>query len=305
MLKRLWKPWFVYRPTQLIRRAILMMASPAPGFQLLQTSWGVPLLADPSKTIGWSILSTGLYDIAISELLARLINPGDTVIDAGANIGYMTLLAAVAAGPSGKVLAFEPHPELFSILQKNVLDTQAWLPIAATKIYQSALGDHQGSAELLLPLEFNSNDGTARVGTSNDSNVRSVSVTMETLDAAVGDGTAAVMKLDVEGFEAHVLLGATRLLRERRVKHIVFEDHGIETSEVVPMLCEAGYQVYSLGWSINGINFVPIGAGKLAGEYEAPNFVATVNSDELLARCEPRGWSVLDDGLVKNCRRSK
>ncbi len=47
----------------------------------------------------------------MSEVLARLIDPGDTVVDAGANVGYMTVLAAAAAGPTGRVVAFEPHPE--------------------------------------------------------------------------------------------------------------------------------------------------------------------------------------------------
>ena len=59
---------------------------------------GDGVLADSTKTIGQSIRTTGLYDLAVSEVLARLIDPGDTVVDAGANVGYMTVLAAAAAG---------------------------------------------------------------------------------------------------------------------------------------------------------------------------------------------------------------
>src|SRR5438876_809414 len=110
--RRLWKPWFVWRPMQVLRRARLALSSPRPGYQLIPTSWGGFIWTDPTKVIGRSILTTGIYDLAVSEVLARLIKPGDTVIDAGANIGYMTMLASFAAGPNGKVLSFEPHPDL-------------------------------------------------------------------------------------------------------------------------------------------------------------------------------------------------
>ena len=77
------------------------------------------MIVDPTRAIGRSIVTTGLFDLAVSELLARLIDPGDIVVDAGANVGYMTVLAATAAGRSGRVLAFEPHPELFAVLCQN------------------------------------------------------------------------------------------------------------------------------------------------------------------------------------------
>jgi FkbM family methyltransferase len=285
----------------LFRRALLALASPSPGYSRLQTSWGVPLLADPTKTIGRSILTTGVYDIAVSELMARLIGAGDTVIDAGANIGYMTLLASVVAGPGGNVLAFEPHPDLFRIMQQNVTAARNWLCIANTQLDNSALGDWRGTADLLLPADFDSNDGVARIAPTTNPAGCSMSVTMKTLDDVLGNETAAVLKLDVEGFEPQVLRGAVRALQERRIQHIIFEEHDIEASEVVPVLRAGGFQVYSLGWSIHGIVLSPVETGSLAAEYEAPNFVASINPNELLSRCEPRGWLVLGRNLLTRC----
>jgi hypothetical protein len=54
------------------------------GYVPLRTSWGMQVIADSPSAIGRSILTTGVYNIAVSETLFRLISPGDTVFDAGA-----------------------------------------------------------------------------------------------------------------------------------------------------------------------------------------------------------------------------
>jgi hypothetical protein len=105
MLSQLAKPWYVWRPWQLVRRATVAINPPRSGYTALPVAWGISVIADPAKMIGRSLFTTGIYDIAVSEILARLIKPGDTVVDAGANVGYMTLLAGVAAGSSGRVLS--------------------------------------------------------------------------------------------------------------------------------------------------------------------------------------------------------
>jgi hypothetical protein len=147
----------------LVRRAVSGRLQPSYGYTPLQTSWGTEVIADPSRTIGRSIVTTGLYDIAVSESLARLVAPGDTVVDAGANVGYMTVLAGVAAGPTGRILSFEPHPQLFEVLQRNVANVRGRLNLGTFETHQVALGDRAGTAELQLPPDFESNDGIARI----------------------------------------------------------------------------------------------------------------------------------------------
>src|SRR5882724_10865694 len=90
MLSRLWKPWFIYRPTQAFKRVFCQWRRPSGGYRSLPVAWGLEVIADPGKTIGHSIWTTGIYDLAVSEVIARLVQPGDTVIDAGANVGYMS-----------------------------------------------------------------------------------------------------------------------------------------------------------------------------------------------------------------------
>ncbi|MGE3312511.1 MAG: FkbM family methyltransferase [Limisphaerales bacterium] len=293
MLQRLWKPWFWYRPAQLGRRVVAELRPLPPGVASLRTSWGASISADPGRTIGKSILTTGLYDLAVSEALFRLISPRDTVVDAGANIGYMTVLAGVASGPEGRVISFEPHPELFAALERNVAQARLDGRMAEVELHQAALGERPGSAELHIPPEFESNDGVARIGSEPASGGRAVTVRVATLDDVIANARIGLMKLDVEGFEPQVLKGSQRALAERRIRNIVFEDHSVGDSEVVRILAGAGYRLFSLGWSMRGLRVEPIGAGNLAAHYEAPSFIATVEPEELLNRCRPRGWRAL------------
>jgi FkbM family methyltransferase len=292
-VSRLWKPWFVCRPSQLARRTLAAVVPAPRGYVPLQTSWGASIVADPRRTIGRSIRTTGLYDIAVSETLARLISPGDTVVDAGANIGYMSVLAARAAGARGRVISFEPHPDLFRILQQNVaLDGQrgAAAPVAC---HQLALGSTSGAARLQLPADFAANDGTASVIDAGAPAGDSIEIRIDTLDAVLGAQRIAVLKLDVEGYEAEVLRGADRALSEQRIAHIVFEDHAVEGSEVVRLLTGFGYRIMALGWSTFGPVVRPLEQGRLASPYEAASYVATVDATAVADRLASRGWRVL------------
>ena len=285
----LWKPWFVYRPRQVLNRILSEVRTAATGFTPVDTSWGGRVIVDPTRAIGRSIVTTGLFDLAVSETLARLIDAGDTVVDAGANVGYMTVLAATAAGRAGRVLAFEPHPELFEALQRNAVYARRFGCAVETR--RVALGDNQGLASLQIPASFAGNDGLATLVDGQPA-AQSVPVTVERLDDVV-DGPVSVMKLDVEGFEAPVLRGARRLLTGHRLRHIVFEEHDVQRSEVVRMLRDAGYHLFALGWRMTGLTIQPIERGPSTAAYEAPSFVATTAPDEVIARTARRGWRVL------------
>jgi FkbM family methyltransferase len=302
MLKQILKPWFIYQPGQLVRRSLVELRFQPDGYVPLKTSWGAKIIANPTRTIGRSIQTTGVHELAVSEALARLVNVGDTVIDAGANVGYMTVLAGLAAGPTGQVLSFEPHPEIHAILQKNMTIAIEQQAIAAIELYQVALGDQLGRAELQLPDDFETNDGIAQIIPAGMANSTSITVQVTTLDDVLDDRLASVLKLDVEGFEIQVLKGATRLLARQCIRHIVFEDHNVAESAVVAALRQAGYHLFSIGWALRGPTIQPLDAGSLATAYESPNFVATLAPNEVLARWRQPGWLVLGKHLTTHTR---
>jgi FkbM family methyltransferase len=290
VFRRVWKPWFVYRPSQLARRLAVAVFQPRPGYRPLQVAWGATVEADPSKVIGRAIVTTGVYDLAVTEVIARLARLGDTVIDAGANVGYMTVLAGIAVGPAGRVIGYEPHPELFEVYRRNVEACRASLPFANAQIHNAALGAMEGQVPLVSGEGYNSNDGVSRVGLPSDTET-GLTVEMTTLDAALGDRAAGVLKLDVEGYEPEVLRGTTRALVERRIRHVLFEDHHPPgKSETVALLKGAGYRLYSIGWAMRGPILAQIEEGRLAYSYEAPSYLATLAPDEAVDRCSTRGW---------------
>jgi FkbM family methyltransferase len=295
MIDRVWKPWFVYRPSQLVRR--LRPGLAAAGFHPVETAWGGTLLVDPTRTIGHSIATTGVFDLAVSEAIARLVPPGGVVVDAGANVGYMSVLAAMAAGPAGRVEAFEPHPALVSVLRQNVAASERTGGSAPIAVHATALGDRAGTAALLLPEEFGANDGTARVIDSPGQRGQTNDVPMMTLDDVIGETRLDVIKMDVEGFEAHVLAGARRAIESRRITHVVFEDHDVERSEVVQRLKGAGYQLFALGWAMRRLRVEPLAKSGVAHHYEAPSFIATTDANGLASACRSPGWRALRRGL--------
>ncbi len=292
MLSQIAKPWYVWRPWQLVRRASIAIKPPRSGYTALPVAWGISVIADPAKMIGRSLFTTGIYDIAVSEVLARLITPGDTVVDAGANVGYMTLLAGVAAESSGRVLSWEPHPELFSVLQINGAGLNARGGAADITIRNAALGPEPGHAELILPSHMDANDGVAYIGESAGPG-QSMTVAVETVDDIVGDARIAVMKLDVEGAELGVLSGARRALGDGRITHIVFEDHVGADSPVARVLVANGYRLFSLGWSVRGLHLGADPHERLATAYEAQSFVASLEPQQVLDACRAPGWITL------------
>jgi FkbM family methyltransferase len=296
VLYQLVKPWYVWRPWQLARRAQVALKPPHTGYTPLPVAWGISVIADPTKTIGRSLLTTGVYDLAVSEVLARLIMPGDTVADAGANVGYMTLLAGVAAGQSGRVLAWEPHPELFSVLRRNVASLAGRSGAAEIAIRQAALGPEPGRARLVIPAHMAANDGVSYIGEASGS-VSSIAVAVETIDEALGGSRVSVMKLDVEGAELGVLAGARHALGEGRITHLVFEDHVGPDSAVARLLVANGYRIFSIGWSVRGVQLGDDPRQQLATPYEAPSFLATLDPDGVRAVCRASGWTTLSAGF--------
>jgi FkbM family methyltransferase len=290
---RIMKPWYVWRPWQLARRARVEWTAPCQGDQTLAVAWGVSLRVDPRTTIGRSIQTTGVHDPAVTEILARLIRAGDTVVDAGAHVGYMTTLAALGAGPGGHVLAWEPLPQLFDALGRNVAAVAARWPIARITLRNAALGSAPGQGALVLPKEDASNDATGRLDWTGRSPAQSIPVRIETIDDAVGVESIDVMKLDVEGSEGRVLAGARRALEARRIRHIVFEDHEGPASEVILNLQSLDYEVFAIGWSIRGPRLGPVRGGSLAAVYEAPSYLATLAPHDVRDRCAKGGWTTL------------
>jgi methyltransferase FkbM-like protein len=87
------------------------------------------------------------YEPGLVEAFASTLGPGDVCIDIGANIGFFTVLAARLVAPSGRVVAFEPHPDARAVLRTAVERNGV---SASVDVMPTAVGERDGTTRLFL-----------------------------------------------------------------------------------------------------------------------------------------------------------
>ncbi len=165
------------------------------------------------------------YEPEVCRAIERIVQPGWTCADVGANVGVITQLLARKVGPTGRVIAFEAHPDNARVLREN-LSANGWGK--AVTVENLAVSDGSCDRVWLFPGRESSSAEWNIVGhdvngtrTEPEVEVRAVS-----LDEYFPPGSRLdLVKMDVEGAEAQVLSGMRRLLREARpVAVIEFHD---------------------------------------------------------------------------------
>lgn len=190
------------------------------GPMVVETLEGFRIWVDPlTDALGVEneIYHLGTYERGTVYVMKNYLRPGDNVLDVGANIGFMTLVAARQCRP-GVVHAFEPLPDALHALQKN-LELNA---IGNVVVHGYALGSTEGTFKL-YPQRLPNNRGSASLlqGAAADD---SLDVEVKTLDNVLeGKVTYQLMKIDVEGFELEVLKGARRLLSSPAAPALILE----------------------------------------------------------------------------------
>lgn len=288
-LSALRQPWYWHRPSQILRRTVRRVIR-TQGDATVRLAWGTPLRINVDELIGATIWHRGVHDLAASEAVSRILDPGDVAIDVGANIGYMTSLMIARVGKTGRVHAFEPHPLVYKTLQANAALALDGNKGPEVRLHNTALGESAGKANLHLPGEWAANHGLGTL-TDSASSTESIAVNVERLDDAVDETRVALLKLDVEGHEAAVLNGARDSLAAGRIRNIVYEDHHPDESTVGKILKEYGYSIFSLGFSTAGFVSDRLAEGS---DKESPSsdFLATLDPAAWETRAAVRGWSI-------------
>jgi FkbM family methyltransferase len=284
------KPYFWRRPSQLVRR-VAQRHEQLRGPVVVRLPWGLDLECNPLEMIGDSIIRTGVFEIATTEALVRLVDPGELVLDVGANIGYMTGLLATAAQPGGRVVAYEPNPTAYQRLVANIGRWQG-KKLAAIDVRDAAVSDRNGTAPLTVPER---GDEWAALGTAPTERAgsgphRTVEVRTVTLDDEIGDAHVGVLKLDVEDHEPAALRGAWTALAERRIRELVFEDHAPYPSETTKLLEGHGYVIFDLAARPLGLTLRTPAEHLEQPSWDAPMRIATMDPDRTRRRIAPRGW---------------
>lgn len=288
LLNAIKRPEYFWRPQQIWRR--LNRTRIAREKQVM-LAWGLPIEINPNCHTGVDILNLGLYDRIVPEMILRFLNPGELAVDVGANIGQNSSVMALATGPQGRVVAFEPHPPIGDVLQRNI-DRWSKYSLAPIKLIRKGLSAEPGTATLFEPGEFGSNMGAASLEDPGDA-TGEIEIELTTLDQGFAGQEIGVMKLDVEGHELSVLQGATKLLQRQAIREIIFEDFQSQPSPVTLLLESFGYEVRLLtaGWRRPRLYPATVEAEERRGFYSF-NFLATCDP-ERFRRVQQAGWNCL------------
>ncbi len=186
-----------------------------------------------------------IYEIENTLFFREFIKEGDTVYDVGANIGYFTLEFARLVGPNGKVLSFEPHPQVFQVLKRNI-NRNGYQNV---KPYNCACGDMDGTINLFIS---NVNEGNHKI-VANDYNKGSTEVDIVKLSKHIKENLPKIIKMDIEGAELLAIKGIGHDILKNNQIDFVLEYHpyemnffDIKDSDLFEYLEDLGYYFYNL-----------------------------------------------------------
>lgn len=198
------------------------------------TAHGEMIFLPQDTFVGRSLACYGQYSEREAEAFRRLLKPGMTALDVGANIGYFTVTMAKLVGAQGRVYAFEPQRLLHRLLCANL----AINGCANAVCCLAAVGRASGVATMARPnYQESANFGGVEMGGGE----------IETEVVAIDDlGLAACdfLKVDVEGMEKQVLEGAVRTIARFQPLLWVENDRIASARELVEFIESLGYEAY-------------------------------------------------------------
>lgn len=190
------------------------------------------------------------------EYVSHFLKEGDIVFEIGANIGLHALTEALVVGDNGKVFAFEPAPETFSLLQENIVLNG----FTNIKAFNIGLSNTQAVSDLNISKNYdawNTLVDKTKLPDNKDIFEKTVEVTLDTLDNfieknKIDSKKIAMIKIDVEGWEKFVLEGARCLLSDfAPLLMVEFDENntwaaGYTGQDLYKKITEFGYSIFRL-----------------------------------------------------------
>ncbi len=185
-----------------------------------------------------------VFESETLDLARRFVNPGDTVIDVGANLGQMMVQFSSMVGAHGQVFACEANPLVFKLLARTIAEN------GCTNVVPlfGAVGE-SGGEWVRFPqprLWLHAGYGSYGVAPNKGRGMLVPTIALDDLDIR---GRVAFLKIDTQGSDLRVMRGARRLIAAHRMP-ILFEheaeyDVAFNTSfsEYAAFVAQVGYKV--------------------------------------------------------------
>lgn len=194
-----------------------------------------------------------------TELVKKEIKKGDVVIDIGANIGYYTLVFSQIVGTDGRVYAFEPDPNNFALLKKNIEINN----LKNVVLIQKAVSDVSKPLSLYL---CDYNHAQHRIYPSPRCNEK-IMVESTTIDEYFSESEfynrINFVKIDVEGAEYDVIEGMQKTLKSNPELKILCEfspkqirEHRLKPEDILNQLLRYNFKIYPI--TTAGEKIIPI-----------------------------------------------
>jgi FkbM family methyltransferase len=187
----------------------------------------------------------GAEEAHMTTLFKTAVQAGDTVLDVGGYLGWFTLLAARAAGPSGRVIVIEANTQSLELLERNI-ERNGFSD--RVTIHRAAVADKPGKATFF----WDAADGSASGLAAPDNVGGSYEVAVATIDSLLADERVPdVVKIDIEGGEVAALAGMRRTLAAAKSGMKLFvqlnpaalENAGTSGDALLAELRKAGFRV--------------------------------------------------------------
>jgi FkbM family methyltransferase len=219
----------------------------AEGEYLVRAPLGWLVVPGEDERLLMAMIETGgVLEPGTQAVLMALLRPGDTMIDVGAHIGTLTLPAARAVGPSGRVIAIEPGGRASALLRRSLHINSLTDTVT---VHDCAAGAASGEAMLHLAPVIGENSLVLHSGETG----ASVRVAVRPLDELVPAGPVRVVKIDAEGYELEVRKGMRRIIADNPELAVIVEfgpTHlaraGIPISEWIETLRAPGFTPWEI-----------------------------------------------------------
>jgi len=162
----------------------------------------------------------GTYEHDTVQVFQELVQPGMTVVDVGAHVGFYTLLAARLVGTNGRVYAFEPNPEVYNILVRNI-QINGYREIV--RAVPKGVSNEKRTVSLYVSRERSDEASFYSQESVDNACIEVETVRLDEFFADEGWPKVDLVKIDVEGAEVEVLEGMRELTSRNKDLKVIVE----------------------------------------------------------------------------------